>query len=205
MRLIFSIFFSFLLVWFGGYLWYINKLTSGELTVNEKTDAIVVLTGGQNRLNVAIKLLEDGLAEKLYISGVDEKVTRAELLNLLGSKKELEECCIESGNQAEDTVGNAIETLKWLENNNIKTLRVVTSLEHMPRAMVEFKRFIPKIKFIEHPVGSWRPENINYFSLSQEYSKYIISLLRAKALDQLYNKITSVSYTHLTLPTIYSV
>jgi len=191
MRLIFSIFFSFLLVWFGGYLWYINKLTSGELTVNKKTDAIVVLTGGQNRLNVAIKLLEDGLAEKLYISGVDEKVTRAELLNLLGSKKELEECCIESGNQAEDTVGNAIETLKWLENNNIKTLRVVTSLEHMPRAMVEFKRFIPKIKFIEHPVGSWRPENINYFSLSQEYSKYIISLLRAKALDQLYNKITS--------------
>ncbi|MDC1428723.1 YdcF family protein [Emcibacteraceae bacterium] len=191
MRLIFSIFFSFLLVWFGGYLWYINKLTSGELTVNEKTDAIVVLTGGQNRLNVAIKLLEDGLAEKLYISGVDEKVTRAELLNLLGSKKELEECCIESGNQAEDTVGNAIETLKWLENNNIKTLRVVTSLEHMPRAMIEFKRFIPKIKFIEHPVGSWRPENINYFSLSQEYSKYIISLLRAKALDQLYNKITS--------------
>ena len=191
MRVIFSIFFSFLLVWFGGYLWYINKLTSGELTVNEKTDAIVVLTGGQNRLNVAIKLLEDGLAEKLYISGVDEKVTRAELLNLLGSKKELEECCIESGNQAEDTVGNAIETLKWLENNNIKTLRVVTSLEHMPRAMVEFKRFIPKIKFIEHPVGSWRPENINYFSLSQEYSKYIISLLRAKALDQLYNKIAS--------------
>ena len=191
MRVIFSIFFSFLLVWFGGYLWYINKLTSGELTVNEKTDAIVVLTGGQNRLNVAIKLLEDGLAERLYISGVDEKVTRAELLNLLGSKKELEECCIESGNQAEDTVGNAIETLKWLENNNIKTLRVVTSLEHMPRAMVEFKRFIPKIKFIEHPVGSWRPENINYFSLSQEYSKYIISLLRAKALDQLYNKIAS--------------
>ena len=191
MRLIFSIFFSFLLVWFGGYLWYINKLTSGELTVNEKTDAIVVLTGGQNRLNVAIKLLEDDLAEKLYISGVDEKVTRAELLNLLGSKKELEECCIESGNQAEDTVGNAIETLKWLENNNIKTLRVVTSLEHMPRAMVEFKRFIPNIKLIEHPVGSWRPENINYFSLSQEYSKYIISLLRAKALDQLYNKITS--------------
>lgn len=191
MRVIFSIFFSFLLVWFGGYLWYINKLTSGELTVNEKTDAIVVLTGGQNRLNVAIKLLEDGLAERLYISGVDEKVTRAELLNLLGSKKELEECCIESGSQAEDTVGNAIETLKWLENNNIKTLRVVTSLEHMPRAMVEFKRFIPKIKFIEHPVGSWRPENINYFSLSQEYSKYIISLLRAKALDQLYNKIAS--------------
>jgi uncharacterized SAM-binding protein YcdF (DUF218 family) len=191
MRILILIFFSFLLAWFGGYMSYINKLTSGQLTENGKTDAIVVLTGGKNRLNVAIKLLENGLAEKLYISGVNEKVTRAELLNLLGSKKELEECCIESGNQAEDTVGNAIETLEWLQNNNIKSLRVVTSLEHMPRAMVEFKRFIPKIKFIEHPVGSWRPKNINYFSLSQEYSKYIISLLRAKASDQIYNKISS--------------
>lgn len=191
MRTFLSILILFLLVWLGGYLWFINKLTGNEFHENMKTDAIVVLTGGQNRLNVAVKLLEDGLAEKLYISGVDEKVTRAELLGLLGSTKELEECCIESGNQAADTVGNAIETLEWIQQNNIESLRVVTSLEHMPRAMVEFRRFMPEIKFIEHPVGRWRPENINYFSLSQEYSKYIISLLRARASDQLYDEISS--------------
>tara|TARA_R110002073_G_scaffold295611_1_gene461517 strand:- start:1812 stop:2414 length:603 start_codon:yes stop_codon:yes gene_type:complete len=192
MRAILSIIISLLLVWLGGYLWYINKLAAGQLNENEKTDAIVVLTGGQNRLNVAVKLLEDGLAAKLYISGVDEKVTRVELLDLLGSSKELEECCIESGNQAADTVGNAIETLEWIRQNKIESLRVVTSLEHMPRAMVEFKRFMPEVKLIEHPVGRWRPENINYFSLSQEYSKYIISLLRARASDQLYDEISSI-------------
>jgi len=191
MRTIFSIIISLALIWLGGYFWYINQLFHKRFDEFEKTDAIVVLTGGQNRLNVAANLLENELASKLYISGVDEKVTRAKLLELLGSSKELGECCIESGNQAVDTVGNAIETLEWVEENNFESLRVVTSLEHMPRAMVEFKRFMPGIKFVEHPVGRWRPENINYFNLSQEYSKYIISLLRARTSDQIYDDISS--------------
>ena len=156
------------------------------MNISDKTDAIVVLTGGQNRLSVAGILLEERLADKLYVSGVDSIVTRAQLIQLLGTSPELSECCVESGMMAEDTVGNAIETLKWAGENDIKTIRVVTSLEHMPRAMVEFKRFMPEISFIEHPVGSWRPENTNYFNLSQEYSKYIISLLRARISNQIY-------------------
>lgn len=191
MRTIFYIIISLMLVWLGGYFWYIDNLSKQQVNPTEITDAIVVLTGGQNRLNVAAQLLEDKMAAKLYVSGVDEKVTRAELLGLLGSSRELEECCIESGNKAIDTVGNAIETMQWVNINNIESLRVVTSLEHMPRAMVEFRRFMPEVKFIEHPVGSWRPENINYLNLSQEFSKYIVSLLRARASDQLNDDISS--------------
>lgn len=191
MRLIFYSITSLALFWLGGYFWYINNLAKQQINPTEITDAIVVLTGGQNRLNVAGKLLEDEMAAKLYVSGVDEKVTRAELLGLLGSSRELAECCIESGNEAIDTVGNAIETMQWVGVNDIKSLRVVTSLEHMPRAMVEFRRFMPDIKFVEHPVGRWRPENINYLNLSQEFSKYIVSLLRARASDQLNDDISS--------------
>jgi len=191
MRFLFYTFISLALVWLGGYFWYIDKLSRQQTNPVEITDAIVVLTGGQNRLNVAAKLLEEKMAAKLYISGVDEKVTRVELLALLDSSRELEECCIESGNKAIDTVGNAIETMHWVDVNDIESLRVVTSLEHMPRAMVEFRRYMPNIKFIEHPVGSWRPENINYLNLSQEFSKYIVSLLRARASDQLNDDISS--------------
>ncbi len=172
-------------MWVGGYLWYLNGLSSHRADSLEKTDAIVVLTGGQNRLKVAVALLENNLANKLYISGVDEKVTRAELISLLGSSAELSECCIESGNQATDTVENALETMEWVLKNNIKSLRLVTSLEHMPRAIVEFKRFMPNVILVENPVGLWRPSNINYFNLSQEYSKYIISLLRARITHQM--------------------
>lgn len=175
------------LIWIGGYMWYIQKLSETQIDLEIKSDAIVVLTGGINRLKVAVDLLEAKIASKLYVSGVDEKVTRDELLSLLEVSEELAECCIESGQQAADTVGNAIETLEWVMKNNIQSIRVVTSLEHMPRAMVEFNRFMPGIEFIEHPVGAWRPDNINYFTLSEEYSKYIISLLRARISMELYN------------------
>jgi uncharacterized SAM-binding protein YcdF (DUF218 family) len=187
MRAFLYLILTLVLLWVGGYLWFINKLSNKEMNIAYQTDAIVVLTGGQNRLSVAGILLEEKLAKKLYVSGVDSKVTREELIQLLGTSPELSLCCVESGQQAADTVGNAIETLTWVSENDIKTIRVVTSLEHMPRAMVEFKRFMPEIEFIEHPVGSWRPENINYFNLSQEYSKYIISLLRSTISNQIYN------------------
>jgi len=187
MRAFFYLFLTLVLMWLGGYLWFINQLSNKQMNISDKTDAIVVLTGGQNRLSVAGLLLEERLAEKLYVSGVDTKVTRDQLINLLGTGPELSSCCVESGKEAADTVGNAIETMTWVGENDIKTIRVVTSLEHMPRAMIEFKRFMPEILFIEHPVGSWRPENINYFNLSQEYSKYIISLLRSRISSQIYN------------------
>ena len=188
MRALFYFIFTLILVWLGGYLWFINQLSHKEMNRTDKTDAIVVLTGGQNRLSVAGILLEEKMANKLYVSGVDNKVTREELVQLLGTSPALSSCCVESGQQAADTVGNALETLTWVGENEIKSIRVVTSLEHMPRAMVEFKRFMPEIVFIEHPVGSWRPENINYFNLSQEYSKYIISLLRSRISSQIYSR-----------------
>jgi len=186
MRTFFMVIASLILIWLGGYFWYLSELASKKNDNKEKTDAIVVLTGGQNRLNGAVKLLEEQYAAKLYISGVDEKVTRAELINLLGSSEDLAYCCIESGNEAADTVGNAIETMHWVSRNNVESLRVVTSLDHMPRAMVEFRRYMPEISFIEHPVGNWQAQKYNYFILSQEYSKYIISLLRARTSDQFY-------------------
>jgi len=166
------------LVWLGGFFHFIYGLSRVEPPSNEKTDGIVVLTGGSRRLQEAVRLLESGLADKLFISGVNARVTDAELRSVLGSTQELADCCIESGTMAQNTRGNAREISLWVKKSHISSITVVTSLEHMPRAMSEMRYFMPKIRMIAHPVGQWRPENIRFVSLAREYSKYLVSLIR---------------------------
>ena len=77
------------------------------------TDGIVVMTGGQQRLNDGLKLLNDGKAEKMLISGVGEGVNRAVLVQELAlddSQAELLFCCVELDFTAGNTRGNATAT-----------------------------------------------------------------------------------------------
>jgi len=183
MKYTFYLILSLLVMWLGGLFYFIYDLSQVEPPVYEKTDGIVVLTGGNSRLQEAVNLLEKGLAGKLFISGVNADVTDAELHAVLGSSKKLIDCCIESGTMAQNTVGNAEEISLWLARSHMSSIRVVTSLEHMPRALIEMRRFMPETKMIPHPVGQWRPENIRLISLIREYSKFLVSLIRVSLLD----------------------
>ncbi len=171
------------LMWLAGLFYFIYDLSHVETPTDIKTDGIVVLTGGNGRLQEAVRLLEKGMAEKLFISGVNEQVTQKELLAVLGSSKKLADCCIESGIKAQNTIGNAEEISLWVEKSHMSSIRVVTSLQHMPRALIEIRRFMPDMKIIAHPVGQLRPENIRIISLVREYSKYLVSLFRTGILD----------------------
>lgn len=171
------------LMWLGGLSYFIYGLSQMAPPTEEKTDGIVALTGRNNRLQEAVRLLENGLSGKLFISGVNAQVTRGELLKLLGTSKALADCCIESGVAALNTVGNAREVSRWVARNNMTSIRVVTSLDHMPRALVEMRQFMPDITLIAHPVGSWHPDNIRFLPLVGEYSKYLASKLRAALTD----------------------
>ena len=59
-----------------------------------KTDAIVVLTGGPNRIDRGIDLLERGVARRMLISGVARTVRPVELAAETGRDPALFECCI---------------------------------------------------------------------------------------------------------------
>ncbi|MBL4802952.1 MAG: YdcF family protein [Emcibacter sp.] len=183
MKYIYYFFLGLILIWVGGLFHFVYGLSQVEMPTDRKTDGIVVLTGGKNRLQEAVSLLEKGVGGKLFISGVNAKVTETELRAVLGSSKELADCCIESGTKAQNTVGNAQEVSLWVAKNHISSIRVVTSLEHMPRALVEMQHFMPGLTMIAHPVGQWRPENIRFMSLVREYSKYLVSLFRTNILD----------------------
>ncbi len=183
MKYIFYLMIGLILIWVVGLFYFIYDLSQSEPPTDIKTDGIVVLTGGNSRLQEAVRLLESDVADKLFISGVNAKVTEEELLALLGISKKLADCCVETGAKAQNTVGNAEEISLWVQKSHMSSIRVVTSLEHMPRALTEIRHFMPEINIVAHPVGQWRPENIRLVSLIREYTKYLVSLLRTRVLD----------------------
>ncbi len=141
-----------LLSWVLGFFWFATNLPEDVLNETEVTDVIVVLTGGSDRINTGLDLLEQGTAKKLFISGVYKGVEVQELLRLSQRAPKNLECCVKLGYQADDTRGNALESQNWIEQEGYNSLRLVTAAYHMPRSLLEFKNAMPDIKILPHSV-----------------------------------------------------
>ena len=173
---------------FANFLRLIPIQTPSDIV---KSDAIIVLTGGSRRLEVGITLLENDKAALLFVSGVNEKVTRSDILNLLDEGTILESdklfsCCITLGYTAEDTRGNAEESLQWVRENSLSSIILVTSNYHMQRAYLEFKSQNPNLKITQYPVSngefrltSWLTHSKKFVLLFLEFHKLILTNLRA--------------------------
>lgn len=135
-----------LLVWFG------FTMPSEPEDAATKTDAIVVLTGGEARIEMAYSLLQKELARRLFVTGVDQKVTKPDLLKRLGDPPADLAARIELGFRATDTIGNANETAAWFNSQNMKSMRLVTANYHMRRSVLLFRRAMPDARIIAHPV-----------------------------------------------------
>lgn len=172
------------LAWVAGLISYAQKVPDSVLNVTERTDAIVVLTGGSERITTGVQLLERGLASQLFISGVAPSVTVADLLSadLKGQERLHEKITV--GSKAEDTPGNAIETAMWTQENSVQSIRLVTAAYHMPRALLELERTMPSVKIIPHPVfpeqvkADWWRYPGTASLLAREYSKHLYSIAK---------------------------
>ena len=150
----------FLLVvflWIVGFTNFLMTIPADVPKDIVKSDAVVVLTGGSKRLEAGIILLEQGKAELLFVSGVNEKVTRSDILQVVDRGKilkndQLFSCCIKLGYAAEDTTGNAKESLEWLRINSLSSIILVTSNYHMQRAYLEFKLQNSNVRITKYPV-----------------------------------------------------
>ncbi len=147
-------------LWAAGLAWfksYINKLQDYS---ENKTDAIIVLTGGKGRVPEALDILRKGYADRLFISGAGGGATVSEMLLEHGVERgEIDEWQdkVELGHKAENTQQNAAEAAEWIRKSNYKTIRLITSNYHMPRSMLEFENIMPDVEIIPHPVT---PEHI---------------------------------------------
>jgi uncharacterized SAM-binding protein YcdF (DUF218 family) len=174
------------ILWFGGFLAFTAAIPAAVRDADRTVDAIVVLTGGDVRLSEGFALLDRGLAKKMLISGVADGVQMSALLqNLNGAPQptpETLECCVTLGYDAHSTEGNARESYRWLTENGFKSVRLVTANYHMKRSLLEFRRVMPDIEFVQHPVFPrevqepyWFVRPGTLYLLGNEYHKYLVA------------------------------
>jgi len=140
-----------LLIWLGGFLWFLRATQEAAMD-GSTTDAIVVLTGGAERVETGFRLLAEGLAPRLFVSGVHPDSRLADLARGAGIDPTKLPGRVELGHAAASTRGNAAEISAWAKQQGIATIRLVTAGYHMPRARTELRRAMPELGVVPHPV-----------------------------------------------------
>jgi uncharacterized SAM-binding protein YcdF (DUF218 family) len=170
----------------AGFVWFAGNAAGLAGPVDPRADAIVVLTGDSARIDTALGLLAEGRAARLLISGVNPAVSSDALARTYGAEfGHLLACCVDLGRAARDTLGNAAETLAWVEQQGFVSLLVVTSDYHMARSMAELADAIPEVALSAVPIaspelhaGDWWRDPSAIALMAREYGKYLLTMAR---------------------------
>lgn len=165
----------------GGFFYFSNAVLS-DMPPSEITavDGIVVLTGGPARIERGLELLKQNKGKRLLITGVNEATKEGDLQAINPRREDLFACCVDLDHAALNTVGNALETGKWLRGKGYTSIILVTSAQHMPRSLLEFERALDDVEITAYPVhsdgmlqdGWWRrPELLR--PMISEYLKFL--------------------------------
>jgi uncharacterized SAM-binding protein YcdF (DUF218 family) len=180
-KAVFCLFIGVFVAWCGGFFLFARHINSYDVDTVTKTDAIIVLTGGKNRISEGIRLLNNNMADTLFISGVPEDISVAEIEDKAQFYAN-DENKIVLGRKATNTIENASETIEWIEQNDIKSIRLVTSNYHIPRSLQEFiayNTFGQNVKVVLNPIYSpnvsikWWKNRGTLKLLITEYNKFL--------------------------------
>jgi uncharacterized SAM-binding protein YcdF (DUF218 family) len=165
-----------------GFILFVSLLPAAP-SAPPHADGVVVLTGGDTRLDKAASLFEQGIAKRMLVSGVGQATTRDTLKALMHGGARFD-CCVDMDYAAEDTHGNAEQAADWTRRHGFKSLVLVTARYHMPRSLREFHNLMPDVTLDPYPVdesgidlsGWWRHQG-TVLLLHREYLKYLASLV----------------------------
>lgn len=160
------------IAWALGFVWFASALP--QPAGLEPTDAIVVPTGSEGRIERGIELVRAGAASEMLITGVDMDVKPREFMAEYGVDQALMDCCITLGFSALDTRGNARETAEWLERHDYASLRLVTADWHMRRTAVELASRLPEDVTVLRDAVPTQP---SFITLFREYHKLLAAWL----------------------------
>lgn len=175
------LFYIFLSCWIVGFVIFCLYTVSLQYTIKKNADAVVVMTGSGERIYPALALLKEKKAKRLFISGVNKKVSKD---TLFGDESAEILDKISLGYDAETTYQNAAEIQEWVSRYGVKTIFLVSSFYHLPRGILELEYKVPSLDIVPYPIFSVKKVKKNYLQqawlLLIEYHKFVCVWLRLK-------------------------
>jgi uncharacterized SAM-binding protein YcdF (DUF218 family) len=167
-----------------GFIWFVRHVPAEEVSLDRDADGIVALTGGASRITDAIELLASGRGKRLLISGAYRGTNSNEISRLNPEFARWVRCCVDF-DRSLNTLGNAVETKRWAESRGFRSLIVVTSNYHMPRALAEIGYQLPDVTLVPFPVVTdrqraerWWVDGATTRRMVTEYLKFLFTKLR---------------------------
>jgi uncharacterized SAM-binding protein YcdF (DUF218 family) len=188
LRLIFDLLLLAVVLLCLGFVIFARGVERDQDEPDRTADGITVLTGGDGRIDEAMKLLAHHKAKRVLITGVYRATTKEALKKLASQGDQLFACCVDLDHEARNTIDNATETSEWVAKNHYGSVIVVTSNYHMPRALAELGRAMPGVTLIPYSVVDNNVHLEHWWAypgtaklLISEYLKYLPALGRLGA------------------------
>lgn len=181
LRMVFALF----ALWAAAFAVFLISMAMPAADVQQRADALIVLTGGNARVERGLSLLAEDSAPVLFISGVGENVTMAEMLDTHASRA-VQARILEEGPEivfdyaASSTQTNASEAAAFVRARDYRTIRLITAHYHMPRSLLEFRAALPGVTILREPVvpsslaqTAWWSNDAGRRLIWQEFHKYL--------------------------------
>lgn len=126
---------------FGGFVIFLGEVHTASRSVPVRADTIVVFSGDPRRIRAATKLLKEGFGNNLLIVGQDntEEISKIRLEN-----RSLFICCVTVDNKSRNTAEDAMLASNIIQQKGWKSVLLVTSFFHVPRAKEELSTILPE-------------------------------------------------------------
>ncbi len=158
------------LAWSLGFAAFVVFLP-GPAAPGIRTDVVVVPTGGPGRIARGAHLVATGKARRMLITGAAPMVRGREIAVENKLDPRIFACCVDLGHEASNTRSNAEETVDWLRTRKVRSVRLVTTDWHVPRARLELDQVVDRdVMIVDDGIRS----RASFDVLMREYNKYLL-------------------------------